>query len=154
MYERFIEQCWAIYAVLHDEQGSQSQNKHIHLKDERKLLEQLIVVLKLVLVTTTALCESDIFSGIPSHSWFAKKHLVTKTDDLQVIKAIKEKITYKILCHFTPESLEIVKEASLITLADDPDYHPLRHCHTDNVYLLMQLSKTMLQKCFHNMKRV
>jgi len=41
MYERLLEQCWAIYAVLHDEQGTQRQYKHLYLKEDQwKLLAQ------------------------------------------------------------------------------------------------------------------
>ena len=63
MYERLLEQRWAIYAVLHDEQGTQSQYKHLYLKEDQwKLPEHLVVVLKPLQVATTALCESDIVS--------------------------------------------------------------------------------------------
>ena len=63
MYERLLEQRWAIYAVLHDERGSQSQYKHLYLKEDQwKLLEQLVAVLKPLQVATTALCESEIVS--------------------------------------------------------------------------------------------
>ena len=67
----------AIYAVLHDEQGTQSQYKHLYLKEDHwKLLEQLVVVLKPLQVATTALCESDYcvgFSGISSNKWSVKE---------------------------------------------------------------------------------
>ena len=80
MYERLLEQCWAIYAVLHDEQGSQSQYKHLYLKEDQwKLLEQLVILLKPLQVATTALCESDIVSVslvYPVIHGLLKKHLV------------------------------------------------------------------------------
>ena len=106
MCERLLEQRWAIfYAVLHDEQGSQSQYKHLYLKEDQwKMLEQLVVVLKPLQVATTALCESDtVFISLvyPIIHGLLKKHLVIKTDDLQAIKAIEEKITQEILCGFT-----------------------------------------------------
>ena len=61
--ERLHEQCWAIYAVLHDEQETQSQYKHLYLTEEQwKLIEQLVTVLKPLQVATTALCEAEIVS--------------------------------------------------------------------------------------------
>ena len=35
MFQRLLEQRWVVYAVLHDERGSQSQYKHLHLKEEQ-----------------------------------------------------------------------------------------------------------------------
>ena len=35
MFQRLLEQRWAVYAVLHDERGVQSQYKHLHLKEEQ-----------------------------------------------------------------------------------------------------------------------
>ena len=130
MYERLLEQRWAIYAVLHDERGSQSQYKHLYLKEDQwKLLEQLVAVLKPLQVATTALCESEIVSVslvYPVIHGLLKKHLINKTDDLQAVKAFKEKVTQEILCRFTPDSLEIINEPPLIASALDPHYHQLK----------------------------
>ena len=63
MLERLHEQRWAIYAVLYDEQETQSQHKHLYLKEDQwKLIEQLCTALKPLQVATTALCEAEIVS--------------------------------------------------------------------------------------------
>lgn len=56
MYERLAEQRWAVYAVVHDEQVTPSDQRHLDLKpDQWDLLLQLVVVLKPLQVATTAL---------------------------------------------------------------------------------------------------
>ena len=63
MYQRLIEQRWAIYAVFYDENGTQSQYKHLHLKEEQwSLMEQIVKVLEPLQIATTALCETEIVS--------------------------------------------------------------------------------------------
>ena len=48
MYEQLIEQRWAIYAVIHDENITSSDQRHLDLKPEQwELLSQLSVVLRL-----------------------------------------------------------------------------------------------------------
>ena len=46
MFQRLLEQRWAIYAVFYNENGTQSQYKHLHLKEEQwSLMEQMVKVL-------------------------------------------------------------------------------------------------------------
>ena len=53
MYERIADQRWAIYAVIHDEQVTPSDQEHFDLKPEQwDLLSQLVVVLKPLQVAT------------------------------------------------------------------------------------------------------
>ena len=75
------------------------------------------------------MCESEIVSVTlvcPVIHGLLKKHLINKTDDLQAVKAFKEKVTQEILCCFTPDSLEIINEPPLIASALDPHYHQLK----------------------------
>ena len=75
------------------------------------------------------MCESEIVYVslvYPVIHGLLKKHLINKTDDLQAVKAFKEKVTQEILCRFTPDSLEIINEPSLIASALDPHYHQLK----------------------------
>ena len=47
LFQRLLKQRWVIYAVLHDERGSQSQYKHLHLKEEQwNLMDQMVAVLE------------------------------------------------------------------------------------------------------------
>lgn len=130
MYERLLEQRWAIYAVLHDDQGTQGQYKHLYLKEDQwKLLEQLVVVLKALQVATTALCEAEIVSVslvYPAIHGLLNKHLVSKPDDLPTVKAFKVKVREEILSRFTPESPDIVDRPAMIAAVTDPHYHQLR----------------------------
>ena len=70
-----------VYAVLHDERGSQSQYKHLHLKEEQwNLMEQMVTVLETLQIATTALCETEIVSCAliyPVINGLLKKHLVS-----------------------------------------------------------------------------
>lgn len=130
MLERLHEQCWAIYAVLYDEQGTQSQYKHLYLKEEQwKLIEQLVTALKPLQVATTALCEAEIVSitlVYPVINGLLKKHLAAKPDDLAPIQAFKETVSQQIKCRFIPDSLEIVDIPPLLAAAVDPHYHQLK----------------------------
>ena len=130
MLERLHEQRWAIYAVLYDEQGTQSQYKHLYLKEDQwKLIEQLCTALKPLQVATTALCEAEIVSialVYPVINGLLKKHLSAKPDDLAPIKAFKELVTQEIKCHFIPDSLEIVDKPALLAAAVDLHYHQLK----------------------------
>ena len=130
MLERLHEQRWAIYAVLYDEQGTQSQYKHLYLKEDQwKLIEQLVTALKPLQVATTALCEAEIVPialVYPVINGLLKKHLSAKPDDLAPIKAFKELITQQIKCRFIPDSLEIVDKPALLAAAVDPHYHQLK----------------------------
>jgi len=58
MFQRLVEQRWAIHAVFYDEHGTQSQYKHLHLKEELWILmEHMVKVLEPLQIATTALCE-------------------------------------------------------------------------------------------------
>ena len=60
VFQRLLEQRWVVYAVLHDERGSQS---HLHLKEEQwNLMDQMVTVLEPLQIATTALCETEIVS--------------------------------------------------------------------------------------------
>ena len=56
MYDRLLEQRWAVYAVIHDDKVTSSDQRHLDLRSEQwDLLSQLVVVLKPLQVATTAL---------------------------------------------------------------------------------------------------
>ena len=56
MFEQLLEQHWAMYAVLHDDQGTQSQYRHLYLREDQwKSLEQMVTVLKPLQMATTTL---------------------------------------------------------------------------------------------------
>ena len=130
MLERLHEQHWAIYAVLYDEQGTQSQYEHLYLKEEQwKLIEQLVTALKPLQVVTTALCEAEIVSitlMYPVINGLLKKHLAAKPEDLAPIKAFKETVSQQIKCRLIPDSLEIAYKPPFLAAAVDPHYHQLK----------------------------
>ena len=64
MFQRLMEQRWAIFTVLANEQSSQYQYKHLYPKDnEWQLMGQMVTALEPLQVATTALCDSEIVSG-------------------------------------------------------------------------------------------
>ncbi len=130
MMERLLEQRWSIYAVLHDENRSQSRYKNLYLNEGQwQLAEQLVKVLKPLQVATTALCESEIVSVslvYPVIHGLLTNHLCVNPDDLPPVKNFKEKVTTEITCRFTPGSLEIEDNAPILAAAVDPHYHQLK----------------------------
>jgi len=130
VYERLLEQRWAIYTILHDDQGTQGQYKHLYLKEEQwKLMEQLVIVLKALQIATTALCEAEIISVLlvyPAIHGLLNKHLVSKPNDLPAVKAFKEKVSQEISSRFTPDTSEIFDRPAVIAAVTDPHYHQLK----------------------------
>ena len=90
MFKRLLEQRWAIYAVLYDEHGTQSQYKHLRLKEDQwNLMEQMVEVLEPLQIATTALCKTQIVSCsliYPVVNGLLKNHLLFGEDDLPVVK--------------------------------------------------------------------
>ena len=80
MFQRLLEQRWVVYAILHDERGSQSQYKHLHLKEEQwNLMDHMVTVLEPLQIAGTALCETEIVSCsliYPVINGLLKNHLV------------------------------------------------------------------------------
>ena len=73
MFQQLLEQMWVIYADFYDEHASQSQHKHLYLKEEQwKLMVQKIKIV------TTAICEKEIVSCFliyPVINGLLKNHL-------------------------------------------------------------------------------
>ena len=125
MYERMAEQRWAIYAVIHDEQVTPSEQRHLDLKPEQwDLLSQLLVVLKPLQVATTALSKDlNVSSSLihPVVNGLVKCHLKPGGDDLAMIKRFKEVVTGELLRRF-PFDRESV---ATLSAALDPRHHHL-----------------------------
>ena len=94
MFQQLLEQRRVIYAVLLDECGSQSQYKHLHLKEEQwNLMEQMVTVLEPLQIAPTALCKTKIVSCsliYPVINGLLIKHLVRGESDLSTVKRFKE----------------------------------------------------------------
>ena len=71
-----------------------SANTYTLKEEQWKLIEQLVIVLKALQIATSALCEAEFASVslvyLVIHG-FLNKHLVSKSDNLPVVKAFKEK---------------------------------------------------------------
>ena len=130
MFNRLLEQRWAIYAVFYDEHGTQSQYKHLHLKEDQwKLMEQIVKVLEPLQIATTALCETQIVSCLliyPVANGLLKNHLLIGEDDLPAVKRFKEVVAREIQDRFNVE--EAVEEQSVAVFVTilDPRYHHLK----------------------------
>ena len=125
MYERLAEQRWAVYAVIHDEQVTPSDQRHLDLKpDQWDLLLQLVVVLKPLQVATTALSlDQNVSSSLihPVVNGLVNCHLKVRESDLAMVKRFKEVVTGEVLQRFPfhPESVAVLSAAL------DPRYHHL-----------------------------
>jgi len=123
MYERIAEQRWAIYAVIHDEQVTPSDQRHLDLKPEQwDLLPQLVVVLKPLQVATTALSKdqkSSLFH--PVVNGLVKCHLKPGEGDLEMVKWFKEVVAGELLRRFSFDS----ESVAVLSAALDPRYHHL-----------------------------
>ena len=130
MFQRLLEQRWVVYAVLHDERGSQSQYKHLLLKEEQwNLMEQMVAVLEPLQIATTALCETQIVSCsliYPVINGLLKNHLVSGEGDLPTVRRFKEIVAQDIQKRFNVS--EAVKEQNIAILATilDAHYHQLK----------------------------
>ena len=117
-----------VYAVLHDEQGSQSQYKHLRLKEEQwNLMDQMVTVLEPLQIATIALCETKTVSLIyPVINSLLKNHLVPGESDLPTVKRFKEVVAQDIERRFNVS--EAVKEQNVAIFATilDPRYHQLK----------------------------
>ena len=129
MFQRLLEQRWVVYAVLHDERGSQSKYKQLHLKEEQwNLMDQMVTVLEPLQIATTALCETEIVSCCliyPVINELLKNHLVPGESDLPTVKRFKEVVAKDMERRFNVS--EAVKEQDVAILATiiDPHYHQL-----------------------------
>ena len=130
MFEWLLEQSWAMYAMLHDDQGTKSQYTHLYLRENQwKLLQQMVTVLKPLQMATTALCEAETVTVslvYPVINGLLKKHLLADTYDLSPVKNFKEKVSQESKCRFNPDSIEIVDSAPLVAAAIDHHYHHLK----------------------------
>jgi len=101
MYEQIAEQRWTIYAIIHDEQVTPSDQRHLDLKPEQwDLLSQLVVVLKLLQVGTTALSKVQNISSLLIHpvvNGLVKCHLKPGGGDLKMVKQFKEFVAGELL---------------------------------------------------------
>ena len=115
MFQQLLEQRWVVYAVLYDGLGSQSQYKHLHLKEEQwNLMEQMVTVLEPLQIATTALCKTEIVSCsliYPVINGLLKKHLVPGESDLPTVKRFKEVVAQDIERRFNVS--QAVKEQNI-----------------------------------------
>ena len=125
MFQRLVEQRWAIYSVLFDEQGSQYQYKHLNLKENQwKLMVQMAAVLEPLQIATTALCESQIVSCsliYPVINGLVTNHLVENDDDLSVVQKFKKVVKAELERRFDPS----IDSVSMFAAFLDPRYHHL-----------------------------
>ena len=125
MYEQLAEQWWAVYAVIHDEQVTPSDQRHLDLKpDQLDLLLQLVVVLKPLQIATTALSlDQNVSSSLihPVVNGHLNCHLKVRESDSAMVKRFKEVVAGELLQRFPfhPESV------AFLSAALDPRYHHL-----------------------------
>ena len=96
MFERLLEQRWAIYAVIHNDHITSADSRHLYLKEDQwNLLQQMVTALKPLQVATTALCEAKAVSIsliYPVISGLIKKHLIVDDNDLPPVKSFKRTV--------------------------------------------------------------
>ena len=89
MFERLQEQCWGIYAVLHDKKASEAKYRCLNPTEEQwMLLGDITKVLKPLHVATTALHEAEVISTLfvyPIINSLLTKHLLQSEEDSAVV---------------------------------------------------------------------
>ena len=94
----------AVYAVIHDDKVTSSDQRHLDLRSEQwDLLSQLVVVLEPLQVATTALSKDQNISSsliYPVVNGLVKVHLTIGRDDLDTVKKFKEVVTKQLLNRF------------------------------------------------------
>ena len=130
MFQRLLEQRWAIFAVLVNEQSTQYQYRHLFPKEDQwELLSQMATVLEPLQIATTALCESEIVSCsliFPVINGLLNNHLNEKDDDVRVVKTFKSVVREQIEERFNIRSSDILDTIPVLAAALDPRYHQLR----------------------------
>ena len=135
MFERLVEQHWAIYAVLHDENVTSSDHCVLDLKPEQwDLIQQLTVVLKPLQVATTALSgELKVTVSLiyPVVNGLLSNHLNVGSQDVPTVQRFKETVRKELSSRFCPDSLETATEIHVIAALTDPCYHQLKFLNTE-----------------------
>ena len=152
MFQRLLEQRWVIYAVLHDERGSQNQYKHLHLKEEQWNLkmEEIVTVLEPLQIATTALCEAETVSCsliYPVINGLLKNHLVPGEGDLLTVKRFKEIVTQDIQKRFNLSDAVTQQNTAIFATILDPHYHPLKFMDYSTRTTAYSLFKEKLASC-------
>ena len=135
MYERLLEQRWAIHATFLDEKGTQNQYKHLLPTDAQwELMGQMVTVLKPLQVATTALCESEIVSCsliYPVVNGLLEHHLPISDGDSPTLKQFKRIVTQSITRRFNPSDPSMAENISIYASALDPRHHQLKFLSKD-----------------------
>ena len=157
MYERLLEQRWAIYAVMHDEQVTSSDQRYLYLKEDHwNLLQQMVTALKPLQVATTALCEAkkvSISLIYPVISGLIKKHLVVDDQDLPSVKLFKRTVVQEVKERFSPNSLSTATKAPVLAAALDPCYHQLKFLSDDQRSRTHMVLKEKVQKIYQDREK-
>ena len=94
MFERLQEQCWDIYAVLHDKKASEAKYRSLNpIEEQQTLLGDMTKVIKPLQVVTTALCEAEVVSISIVHliiNSLLTKHLLGSEEDSAVVRQFKK----------------------------------------------------------------
>ena len=117
MLDRLVEQRWTVYAVLHDENVTRAEHRHLDVKPEQwEILSQMVPALKLLQVATTALCmDQNVTASLifPVVHGLLKNHLAIGEDDLSVVKQFKEVVAHELnrCFKFDPENVAVLAAA-------------------------------------------
>ena len=101
MFERLLEQHWAVYAVLHDQQVSDAKYRSLNLTEEQWAIQADGDSFKATTGSYQALCEAEIVCVslvYPIINSLISKHLAINDDDLSMVKAFKEIISEDLTC--------------------------------------------------------
>lgn len=150
MYERLMEQRWAIHATFLDEKGTQNQYKYLVPSDAQwELMGQMVTVLKPLQIATTALCESEIVSCsliYPVVNGLLEHHLPISDGDSPTLKQFKRIVTQSITRRFNPSGPSTAESISIYASSLDPRYHQLKFLSKDQRTLTHTKLEEQLQE--------
>ena len=111
MFERLQEQCWGIYAILHEEKASEAKYRCLNPTEEQwTLLGDMTKVLKPLQVATTTLCEAEVVSisfVYPIINSLLTKYLLQSEEDSAVVRQLKKTVREDLQHRFTPDDIGI-----------------------------------------------
>ena len=148
MYERLLEQRWAIFAVIHDDQVTPSAQQHLDLTvDQWELLHQMTKVLKPLQMATTVLCKDQNVSSslvFPVIQGLLTHHLTPREEDLVVVKKFKEVVSQQLKerFRFTEDNIMI------LAAAVDPRYYHLKFCDAQEQSQIREKLERAMEKVF------
>ncbi|QQP50735.1 zinc finger BED domain-containing protein 1 [Caligus rogercresseyi] len=150
MFERLIEQRWAVTAVLSDRTVTKlAEARALDLSSEHwDLMEEILPVLKTLKIATTAMSSESnvsVSNSYPITFSFLQIHLIPQAGEGRRVTEFKEKVSTSLAKRMKVNSDEFIYSVPLIASALDPRHKSLPFLsvaqRTDVTFKLLNMAK-------------